>query len=242
MAGLRPDRRAKAGRGGARTGGDPHRQAPWVWTRPPCRSSMRAWTTDRAWRSASRRPVRHVAITVRRFGKRSFSAAQLVEQGALPEHIRARGRADPPHPPQHPRERRHRQRQDDAAQCPSLNSLPDDERIVAIEDTLELRIDSLNCVRFEARGLQDGAVTIRDLVKSRPPPPARSHRRRRGARGGSRRPVASPQHRPRRLAHHRSRQQRRKRALALGELRHAGRRRSPVGCHMPGRPWTASQW
>ena len=59
----------------------------------------------------------HVAITVRRFGNRSFSAAQLVD-GALPEHIRARGRADPPHTPQHPRERRHRERQDDAPQCP----------------------------------------------------------------------------------------------------------------------------
>ena len=43
--------------------------------------------------------------------------------------------------------------------------LPDDERIVAIEDTLELRIDRPNCVRFEARGLQQGAVTIRDLVR-----------------------------------------------------------------------------
>ena len=43
--------------------------------------------------------------------------------------------------------------------------IPDDERIVAIEDTLELRIDAPNCVRFEARGLQQGAVTIRDLVK-----------------------------------------------------------------------------
>ena len=31
----------------------------------------------------------HVAITVRRFGNRSFSAAQLVAQGALPENIRA---------------------------------------------------------------------------------------------------------------------------------------------------------
>ena len=29
-----------------------------------------------------------VAITVRRFGKRAFSAAQLVEHGALPEHVR----------------------------------------------------------------------------------------------------------------------------------------------------------
>ena len=30
---------------------------------------------------------------------------------------------------------------------------------------LELRIDHSNCVRFEARGLQEGAVTIRDLVR-----------------------------------------------------------------------------
>ena len=30
---------------------------------------------------------------------------------------------------------------------------------------MELRIDSPNCVRFEARGLQKGAVTIRDLVR-----------------------------------------------------------------------------
>ena len=60
----------------------------------------------------------HVTITVRRFGKRAFSAAQLVEQGALPEHRPRRRRADPPHAAQHPRERRHRQRQDDAAECP----------------------------------------------------------------------------------------------------------------------------
>ena len=66
-----------------------------------------------------------VAITVRRFGKRSFSADDLVK----------------------------------------LGSLPDDKRIVAIEDTLELRIERSNCVRFEARGLQEGAVTIRDLVR-----------------------------------------------------------------------------
>ena len=46
-----------------------------------------------------------------------------------------------------------------------IELLPDDERIVAIEDTLELRIDRTNCVRFEARGLQKGTVTIRDLVR-----------------------------------------------------------------------------
>ena len=46
-----------------------------------------------------------------------------------------------------------------------IELLPVDERIVAIEDTLELRIGHSNCVRFEARGLQEGAVTIRDLVR-----------------------------------------------------------------------------
>ena len=108
----------------------------------------------------------HVTITVRRFGKRAFTAAQLVEQGALPEHIRAAA------------ERTLHTRRNilvsggtgtGSGKTTLLNALiellPDDERIVAIEDTLELRIDSPNCARFEARGLQHGAVTIRDLVK-----------------------------------------------------------------------------
>ena len=106
----------------------------------------------------------HVAITVRRFGTRSFSAAQLVDQGALPEHIR------------HAAERTLHTRRNilvsggtGSGKTTLLNALieliPDDERIVAIEDTLELRIDSPNCVRFEARGLQKGAVTIRNLVR-----------------------------------------------------------------------------
>ena len=176
----------------------------------------------------------HVAITVRRFGTRSFSAAQLVEQGALPEYIR------------HAAERILHTRRNilvsggtGSGKTTLLNALialiPDDERIVAIEDTLELRIDAPNCVRFEARGLQHRAVTIRDLVRH-----ALRHRpdhivvgEVRG--GGGRRPVASPQHRPWRIAHHRPRQQRRERPVAPGELRHARRRRSPVGRHVPRR-------
>ena len=106
----------------------------------------------------------HVAITVRRFGKRSFSAAQLVAQHALPAHIRDEA------------EQVLRTRRNilvsggtGSGKTTLLNALiellPDDERIVAIEDTLELRIDRPNCVRFEARGLQQGAVSIRDLVR-----------------------------------------------------------------------------
>ena len=101
---------------------------------------------------------------MRRFGKRAFSADDLVKQGALPENVRAEA------------ERVLRSRRNilvsggtGSGKTTLLNALiellPDDERIVAIEDTLELRIDSPNRVRFEARRLQQGALTIRDLVR-----------------------------------------------------------------------------
>ena len=108
----------------------------------------------------------HVAITIRRFGKRTFSAGGSSRaEKPLPEKRLGSGGADV----------------DDSrrnilvsggtgsGKTTLLNALmellPVDERIVAIEDTLELRIDHSNCVRFEARGLQEGAVTIRDLVR-----------------------------------------------------------------------------
>ena len=131
-----------------------------------------------------------VAITMRRFGKRAFSADDLVKQGALPEDVRAEA------------ERVLRSRRNilvsggtGSGKTTLLNALiellPDDERIVAIEDTLELRIERSNCVRFEARGLQQGAVTIRDLGPPRAPSPPGSHRSRRGARRGGGGPAAS---------------------------------------------------
>ncbi|MBZ5526110.1 MAG: Flp pilus assembly complex ATPase component TadA [Acidobacteriia bacterium] len=48
------------------------------------------------------------------------------------------------------------------------NFIPDDERIVLIEDTAEVQIHKPNLVRFEARREQNGlpAVTIRDLLKA----------------------------------------------------------------------------
>ena len=75
-----------------------------------------------------------VAITVRRFGKRAFSAADLVEQGALPENVRSEA------------ERVLYSRRNilvsggtGSGKTTLLNALiellPDDERIVAIEDT-----------------------------------------------------------------------------------------------------------
>src|SRR6267378_3467117 len=48
------------------------------------------------------------------------------------------------------------------------NVIPDDERIVLIEDTAEIQIQKPNVLRFEARREQNGlsAVTIRDLLKA----------------------------------------------------------------------------
>ena len=105
-----------------------------------------------------------VAITVRRFGTRAYSAAQLVEQGALPANVR-----DEAERVLHTRQNILVSGGTGSGKTTLLNALialiPDDERIVAIEDILELRIDAPNCVRFEARGLSQGAVTIRDLVR-----------------------------------------------------------------------------
>lgn len=46
--------------------------------------------------------------------------------------------------------------------------VPDDDRIVLIEDTAEIRISKPNLVRFEARREQNGipAITIRDLLRA----------------------------------------------------------------------------
>ena len=99
----------------------------------------------------------HVAITVRRFGTRSFSAAQLIAQGALPAHI-----PDEAERVLHTRRNILVSGGTASGNTTLLNVLialiPDDQRIVAIEDTLELPIDSPNRVRFEARRLQAGSA------------------------------------------------------------------------------------
>lgn len=48
------------------------------------------------------------------------------------------------------------------------NFIPDQERILVIEDTAEIQINASNLVRFEARVAQNGfpAVTIRELLKA----------------------------------------------------------------------------
>ncbi|MXX35180.1 MAG: CpaF family protein [Gemmatimonadetes bacterium] len=106
-----------------------------------------------------------VAITIRRFGGRAFSAEDLVRLGSLPEDILEAARNTLA------------SHQNilvsggtGSGKTTLLNALiellPEDERIVAIEDTLELRIDRANCLRFEAGAtLSETPVEIRDLVR-----------------------------------------------------------------------------
>ena len=146
----------------------------------------------------------HVAITIRRFGKRTFSAADLVEQKALPENVLKAA------------EQVLMTRRNilvsggtGSGKTTLLNALiellPVDERIVAIEDTLELRIDHSNCVRFEAQRV--AGRRGHDPRSSAPCLEAStgSYRGGRGSRRGGRGSVAGSQHRTRRLADDRAR-------------------------------------
>ena len=105
-----------------------------------------------------------VAITIRRFGEKGFSAQDLVAMGALPEELLVEISMT--------LERRHNilvSGGTGSGKTTLLNALiellPKGERIVTIEDTLELRFNHANIVRFEAGGREDSLVTIRSLVK-----------------------------------------------------------------------------
>ena len=105
-----------------------------------------------------------VAITIRRFGKRGFSPEDLVAAGSLPRTVLDAARTTLA-------ERRNIlvAGGTGSGKTTMLNALisllPPAERIVSIEDTLELKIHQPNTVRFEARELGKSATTVRDLVK-----------------------------------------------------------------------------
>ena len=106
-----------------------------------------------------------VAITIRRFGGRSFSAEDLVRLGSLPGPVLEAARAI-----LGSRRNILVSGGTGSGKTTLLNALiellPADERIVAIEDTLELRIARANCLRFEAGATQsETPVSIRDLVR-----------------------------------------------------------------------------
>ena len=107
----------------------------------------------------------HVAMTIRRFGGRAFSADDLVRQGALPGKVLCAARDAL-------RSRRNILVSGGTGSGKTtllsalIELLPERERIVAIEDTLELRIERANCLRFEAGAAgPEAPVSIRELVR-----------------------------------------------------------------------------
>ena len=111
--------------------------------------------------------IHGVALTIRKFNSHRFKMRDLVQAGMLTQEL-AEQLAD------------FVVRRKNILICGGtssgkttfLNSLaefiPDDQRIVLIEDTAEIQIQKQNIVRFEARREQNGlsAVTIRDLLKA----------------------------------------------------------------------------
>ncbi len=159
--------------------------------------------------------VRGPCLTIRKFPATRFTMDDLVEHG----HRSRRAAADVPagrgdRPAEHPRQRRHRHRQDDAAQRALAASSRYKQRIVTIEDTTELQLHQEHVVSLESKPANvegAGAYTIRDLVKNalRMRPDRIVVGECRGA-GGARH-APGHEHRPRRLADDRPRQQRRRR-------------------------------
>ena len=108
--------------------------------------------------------VRYGGITIRRFGGRQFTAQDLVELGSLPMEVleeaalvlRARGNILIAGGT-------------GAGKTTLLQALatliPDEERLVVIEDTTEIQLRAPNLLQMEARELGDSGLTIRDLVR-----------------------------------------------------------------------------
>ncbi len=108
------------------------------------------------------------ALSIRRFGSRSWTAAKLVETGAIPEVVLtliAEALSQ--------RENIIISGGTGTGKTTMLSAfaslIDEEERIVCIEDTRELHIPAPNCLRLEAksnREEKEGApVTIRDLVR-----------------------------------------------------------------------------
>src|SRR5437762_7840206 len=108
-----------------------------------------------------------ITLTIRKFNARHFTMADLVANGTLSDHA-----ADFLRQKVSNRQNILISGGTGTGKTTLLNILadfiPDDERILLIEDTAELNIRKSNLVRFETRREQTGlpAVTIRDLLKA----------------------------------------------------------------------------
>ena len=137
-------------------------------------------------------------LTIRKFQTRFFTAEELVRIGTMTPEVLVDSCATAiAEPREHPDQRRHGHRQDDAPER-ARGVSPGDDRVVLIEDTAELQIDAPEprAVRGAARaGRPAGGHDSRLAARDAAPSPGPDHRRR-SARRGSVRPAAGAEHRP----------------------------------------------
>jgi len=111
--------------------------------------------------------IHGVALTIRKFNSHKFKMADLIERGTLTSELAKQLQ-------QFVIDRKNLLICGGTGSGKTtlanvlLESIPDHERIVLIEDTAEIQIQKPNVLRFEARREQNGlpAVTIRDLLKA----------------------------------------------------------------------------
>ena len=111
--------------------------------------------------------IHGVTLTIRKFGSRRFTVEDLIRTGTLDGELAARLQ-------QYVQNRKNIliSGGTGTGKTTLLNALckfiPDEERILLIEDTSEIQFDKSNFVRFEARQGQPDlpAITIRDLLKA----------------------------------------------------------------------------
>jgi pilus assembly protein CpaF len=111
--------------------------------------------------------LRGVTLTIRKFNTRHFELQDLVEAGTLDQSLANRLEDYVLH-----RKNILISGGTGSGKSTTLGILakfiPDDERVLLIEDTAEIQLNHTNLVRFEARREQTGipAVAIRDLLKA----------------------------------------------------------------------------
>jgi len=111
--------------------------------------------------------IHGVTLTIRKFNSRHFTVEDLVGMGTLDSDVAAHLQSYV-----HDRKNILISGGTGTGKTTLLNALcrfiPDEDRILLIEDTSEVRLDKPNFVRFEARQAQSDlpAITIRDLLKA----------------------------------------------------------------------------
>jgi pilus assembly protein CpaF len=111
--------------------------------------------------------INGVTLTIRKFNSRHFALADLIRANTLPECLASELT-------RHVLDRKNILISGGTGTGKTTllnvltNFIPDDQRLVVIEDTAEIHVQRPNLVRFEARREQNGlpAVTIRELLKA----------------------------------------------------------------------------